>query len=79
MLSDQELIGLFQKAVMEIEKKTLPNLSFETDLSTLGFDSVTTMEILAEIEDHLDIEFPEEALENVYHMSDLAALIRRLV
>lgn len=79
MLSDQDLIALFQKAVLKIEKKTISDLRIESDLSSLGFDSVTTMEILAEIEDELEIEFPEEELEDLYTMSDLAALIRRLV
>ena len=78
MLTHDAIIQLFREAVLAIEKKELSELNVQTDLSTLGFDSVTTMEILSEIEEKLDIEFPEEELGDIYLMSDLIKLVQRL-
>ena len=78
MLSDVEIIALFKKAVLTIERKELNEITVETNIAELGFDSVTTMEILSEIEDELEIEFPEEELGEIYLMSDLIRLVRKL-
>ena len=79
MLSDVEIIALFKKAVLTIERKELNDIAPETNIAELGFDSVTTMEILSEIEEELEIEFPEEDLSEIYLMSDLIRLVRTLV
>jgi acyl carrier protein len=78
MLTQDAIIEIFTEAVLAIEKKELSDLNAQTDLSTLGFDSVTTMEILSEIEERLNIEFPEEELGDIYLMSDLIKLVLRL-
>ena len=79
MLTDVQIIELFTKAVFEIERKTLTDVRPDTDISTLGFDSVTTMEILSHIEEELDIEFPEDELGNIFLMSDLIRLVQGLL
>jgi len=79
MRTELQIIELFTKAVFEIERKELSGVRPETDISTLGFDSVTTMEILSHIEEELDIEFPEEELGNIYLMSDLVVLVQSLL
>ena len=79
MLTDVQIIALFTKAVFEIERKELTDISPNTDISTLGFDSVTTMEILSHIEEELAFEFPEDELGNIYLMSDLIRLVQSLL
>lgn len=73
------IIELFKKAVLEIEKKDLGNVDETSQLASFGFDSVTTMEILAEIEDELSIEYPEDELANLETLGDLAQLTRGLL
>ncbi|MEE2901670.1 MAG: acyl carrier protein [Myxococcota bacterium] len=73
------IIELFKAAVLKIEKKDLGPVSEESHLASFGFDSVTTMEILAELEDELSIEFPEEELGNLETLGDLAHLTEHLL
>ena len=73
------ILELFKAAVLKIEKKDIGPVSKESQLASFGFDSVTTMEILAEIEDELAIEFPEDELASLETLGDLAHLTENLL
>ena len=73
------IIELFKTAVMKIEKKDIGPVNEKSHLASFGFDSVTTMEILAEIEDELSIEFPEDELASLETLGDLAYLTESLL
>ena len=73
------IIELFKAAVLKIEKKDIGPVNEESHLASFGFDSVTTMEILAEIEDQLFIEYPEDELANLETLGDLAHLTENLI
>ena len=73
------IINLFKAAVQTIEKKDISSANEATSLASFGFDSVTMMEILAEIEDELSIEYPEEELAGLETLGDLVVLTETLL
>ena len=77
--NDEEIITMFREAVKEVENKELDNLALETDLAKLGLDSVATMEVIGVLEERLNVQFPDEDLANLKSLSDLTALVRKVV
>jgi len=76
--SDKEIIELFRAAVLEVDNKKLGELSGTTQLSTLGLDSVQTMEVIGAMEEKLNIQFPDEDLATIKSIGDLTRLVQRL-
>ena len=78
MRSDQEIMTVFKAAVKEVENKELPAIDLTTELSQLGLDSVTTMEVIGAMEERLNLRFPDEDLATLKRVGDLTALVQRL-
>jgi acyl carrier protein len=66
-----EVIAPFNKHGVELA----PGTRFVDDL---GLDSLTVMELVAEIEDRFDITVPLNLLPDIHTIADLAQCIRRL-
>jgi acyl carrier protein len=79
MHTDDQIITLFKAAVKEVDTGTkLGDVTMSTELSSLGLDSVMTMEVIGVMEEKLNIRFPDEDLATIKRMSDLAGLVRKL-
>lgn len=79
MHTDQEIVELFKTSVKEVDSNVkVDDVDITTDISSLGLDSVMTMEVIGVMEEKLNIRFPDEDLATIKKMSDLAALVRRL-
>ncbi len=79
MPTDQEIVELFKTSVKEVDNNIkVDDVDIATDITTLGLDSVMTMEVIGVMEEKLNVRFPDEDLATIKKMSDLAALVRRL-
>ncbi len=76
--SEKEVIELFRAAVLEVDNKKLGELSATTSLSSLGLDSVQTMEVIGAMEERLNVQFPDEDLATLKNIGDLTRLVQRL-
>lgn len=77
--TDEHIITLFKESVKEVDTSTkVGDVSFDTELSALGLDSVMTMEVIGVLEEKLNVRFPDEDLATIKKMGDLATLIRKL-
>lgn len=79
MKSENEIIHLFKEAVSEVDSNVkIGAVSSTTELSSLGLDSVMTMEVIGVLEEKLKLRFPDEDLATIRSMGDLTQLINRL-
>ena len=79
MHTDEQIITLFKEAVKEVDTGTkVGDVTMATELSSLGLDSVMTMEVIDVMEEKLNIRFPDEDLATIKRMGDLAGLVRKL-
>ena len=79
MHTDEQIITLFKEAVKEVDTGTkVGDVTMATELSSLGLDSVMTMEVIGVMEEKLNILFPDEDLATIKRMGDLAGLVRKL-
>lgn len=64
MLSEREVESKLKEVIAKIYKVKPEDLKPETRfIDDLGADSITTIELIAEIEDAFGIEIPDEAVE----------------
>ncbi|MBI5548379.1 MAG: acyl carrier protein [Deltaproteobacteria bacterium] len=75
---DPRIVELFAKAIWEIDQKKIDGLSMDTQITTLGIDSVAMLEVIGFLEEELEIHLPEERLQRVQVLGDLADLIGEL-
>jgi len=72
-----DVIGLFQKAALEVNNRRLEGLTRDTVISQLGMDSVAVMEVVTYFEEKLNLRLPDEELARVVTLGDLCNLIER--
>ncbi|MEO1230991.1 MAG: acyl carrier protein [Myxococcota bacterium] len=79
MRNDNEIIKLFKEAVAEVDNSVkIQEVTAETELASLGLDSVMTMEVIGALEEKLDLRFPDEDLATIRSVGDLTKLVNRL-
>jgi acyl carrier protein len=79
MTNEKEIIQLFKDSVREVDQNvTVDSVDGETELASLGLDSVMTMEVIGIMEERLDIRFPDEDLATLKRIKDLTSLVQRL-
>jgi acyl carrier protein len=79
---DPALLRLIRDVVasVEIEVKVNPaDVQLSSTLAGLGIDSVSALEIGAELESRLAIRLPDDQLARVSSIADLVALLRKNV
>jgi len=72
---DPKVIERFAKAIWEIDQKKIDDLGFDKQISTLGIDSVAMLEVIGFLEEELELHLPEEKLQKVQTLGDLADVI----
>lgn len=78
-MDNNELLGLIKDALTEVaptRKKDFANVSLDTQIESLGLDSIATMEMVGFLEEQVDATFPDEDLTKVTSLGDLATLIK---
>lgn len=75
-MSDISVLEMFSAIVKKVEPgKTLPTLTNETKIASLGIDSVAMMEIVGCIEDELNIVIPDEKLARLQSIGDIEKVV----
>jgi acyl carrier protein len=55
------------------------NLNLDTDIATLGIESVTMLELIAALEERFGIELPDDELTTLDTLNDVIELLTRHV
>jgi acyl carrier protein len=79
-LADSDILELIKQSVAVVTRdiKTQPGpVTLDSSLSALGIDSMSAIEVGADLEEKLKVRFPDDQLARVTTMRDLVALIRR--
>lgn len=72
---DPAVIDLFAKAIWEVDQKKFDDLGMDKEIATLGIDSVAMLEVIGFLEEQLELHLPEEKLQQVRTLGDLADVI----
>ncbi len=72
---DPEIIALFSKAIWEVDQKKIADLTWDREIASLEIDSVAMMEVIGYLEEMLSLHLPEERLQQVRTLGDLADVI----
>jgi acyl carrier protein len=72
---DPQIVALFAKAIWEVDRKQLDGLGMDKQIASLGIDSVAMLEVIGYLEEELEIHLPEERLQQVLTLGDLADAI----
>ena len=76
MDSNTDFLNMFKTFALKVDRDAnVSNLSMETQISSLGIDSVSMMEIVGEIEDELNIIIPDEKLTRLQSIGDIKTVV----
>ncbi|MCP4287969.1 MAG: histidine kinase [Gammaproteobacteria bacterium] len=76
---DQKIYATVIRAISNQKKIDASSISQSSTLEALGISSLDAITIMYEIEDALDLEIPNEALENLSSVQDILDGISELV
>lgn len=76
---DQQIYPIILQAISKQKMLDVSSISENSTLETLGISSLDAISIMYEIEDALDIEIPNEVLENLSSVQDILVEVTRLV
>jgi len=79
MKSEQDLIALFKQVATEVDKREFKDVTGQSNISDLGIDSLSMMQIVGEMELRLNIMIPDEDLVELVTVADLVAAVARRV
>ncbi|HVV81884.1 MAG TPA: acyl carrier protein [Kofleriaceae bacterium] len=71
MMSEEQMIERFRTILAEVAEREVPVLGPETEIRSIGVDSIAMAEVVARLEDELGIEVPAEAWLSVSTVRDL--------
>lgn len=76
---DQQIYSTVKQAISKQKMIDASTILENSTLESLGISSLDAISIMYEIEDSLDIEVPNEVLENLRSVEDILVEITRLV
>ena len=65
-------LTLFKQAAREVVGKPFDDITYDSSIAEFGIDSISTTEIVARIEDELNIRISDDALVQLRTVRDLA-------
>jgi acyl carrier protein len=76
--SSDEMIAAIRVELEKIAPEvSVDSLSLDTDIATLGIESVTMLELIAALEERFGIELPDDELTTLDTLGDVIALLQR--
>jgi len=79
-MQDEDALEMIREALCQVapeRAQQFQKLTLDSEVKSLGIDSILTLEMIGNLEDGLARTFEEHELAKVNKLSDLAALIRR--
>ena len=71
MKTEQDLIALFKQVATEVDKREFKDVTGQSNISDLGIDSLSMMQIVGEMETELGVMIPDEDLVELVTVGDL--------
>ncbi len=78
-MTHEQSLTLIREALGEVEptrSEVWATLPLDTPIEALGLDSVRLMEMVGALEEAADTTFPDEALQGLQSLTDLAELLK---
>lgn len=72
-----ELIDLFRTMATEIAEKDFSRVSEESDIASMGIDSLAMLELVGEMERKLDVQIPDDQLVGIQTVRQLLDLVEQ--
>ena len=79
MKTEQDLIALFKQVATEVDKREFKDVTGQSNISDLGIDSLSMMQIVGEMELRLNIMIPDEDLVELVTVEDLVKAVAKRV
>ena len=79
MKTEQDLIALFKQVATEVDKREFKDITGQSNISDLGIDSLSMMQIVGEMELRLNIMIPDEDLVELVTVEDFVKAVARRV
>ncbi|MFI5298115.1 MAG: acyl carrier protein [Polyangiales bacterium] len=77
MADATNLLALFREIAEDVDKKKLPDVTEKSVIADLGIDSLSTMQIVGELEQRLDVTIPDDQLVKLETVGDLLDVVKR--
>ena len=77
MSTKPDLLALFREIAQDVDKKNLGDVTEASVIADLGIDSLSTMQIVGELESRLDITIPDDQLVKLETVGDLLKVVAR--
>jgi acyl carrier protein len=77
MSTKPDLLSLFREIAQDVDKKNLGDITEASVIADLGIDSLSTMQIVGELESRLDITIPDDQLVKLETVGDLLKVVAR--
>lgn len=77
MESSQSLIEIFRDIAAEVTERPVPQASLDTEIRSLGIDSIALAEIVARVEDLFAIDVPATTWLGVRTLGELLDVVNR--
>lgn len=77
MESTESLIEIFRGIAAEVTERPVPEVSLDTEIRSLGVDSIALAEIVARIEDQFAVDVPATTWLSVKTLRELLDVVER--
>jgi acyl carrier protein len=77
MESTESLIETFRNIAAEVTERPIPHVALDTEIRSLGVDSIALAEIVARIEDRFAIDVPATTWLGMKTLGDLLGVVER--
>ena len=74
--TNDEILALFKRALFEVDRKEIHDLTSSSAISSLGIDSVAMLEVIGFLEEELGVHLSDEQLAAVTTVGDLVRVIQ---
>jgi acyl carrier protein len=78
-MTDDEILAHIRRALVDVVPERADEFNkviLDTEVASLELDSISIMEMIAVVEDELDITLPDDQLSSIEHFADLGRLVR---
>ncbi len=74
-MTRSELIEMFRSTAAEVAEREFPELTEESEISSMGVDSLAMLEVIGEMERTLKIRLPDEELSGIVTVRQLIDVV----
>lgn len=76
-MAPDDLLNLFRASVSEVVERDVPELSADSNIASMGIDSLQMLEIVGNLERELQISVPDDELVGIETVGQLLSLVQK--